>query len=82
MARRIRIRSDIGGWVLVRSSADMPCLRNGLIIYIGAVALLADFSWSVEAAIFSSADTNPSGYLVYKAEEASARYSRFRETVK
>ena len=82
MARRMRIRSDIGGWVLVRSSADLPCFLKGLIMYIGAVALLADFSWSVEAAIFPSADANPSGYRVYKAEEASARYSLLLEMAK
>ncbi|GAI37208.1 unnamed protein product, partial [marine sediment metagenome] len=46
-------------------------------IYIGAVALLADFSWLVEAASFPSAEASPSGYLVYSAEEASARYSLF-----
>ena len=77
MERRMRIRSDIGGWVLVRSLAAIPRLRKGLIMYIGAVALLADFSWSVEAANFPSAEARPSGYLVYRAEEASAKYSLF-----
>ena len=35
---------------------------------------------TVEPEIFSSAEASPSGYLVYSAPEASARYSLFRET--
>ncbi len=80
MLRRILIRSLVGGWVLVRSSAALPFLRNGLAVYIGAKAWLADFNSIVEPLIFSSAEANPSGYLVYSAPEASARYSLFRET--
>jgi len=64
MERSIRILSEIGGWVLVRSLATMSRLRKGLMMYIGAVAWLADLSWTVEVAIFSSADASPSGYLV------------------
>jgi hypothetical protein len=60
----MRILSDIGGWVLVRSLAFMPFLRKGLTIYIGAVALLADFNCPVEAPSFSRAEASPSGYLV------------------
>ena len=68
--------------MLVRSLAAIPLLRNGLTIYIGAVAGLADSNWLVEAAIFSKADAKPSGYLVYRAEEASARYSLLLEMAK
>ncbi len=50
MERSMRMRSDMGGCVLVRSVAGLPSLRNGLMMYIGAVALLADLSGSVEAA--------------------------------
>ncbi len=82
MERSMCIRSDIGGWVLARSLAAIPCFRNGLTINIGAVALLADFSSSVEAANFSKAEANPSGYLVYRAEEESARYSLLLEIAK
>ena len=42
-------------------AGGLPSLRKGLMIYIGAVAWLADFSWVVEAAIFSSAEASPSG---------------------
>ena len=51
-------------------------------MYIGAVALFADFTCVSERDNFSSAEAKPSGYLVYSAEQASARYSRFRETAK
>ena len=43
---------------------------------------LADFTGAVEAASFSSAEASPSGYLVYRAEEESARYSLFLEMAK
>ena len=82
MERRIRIRSEIGGWVLVRSLAALPFLRKGLMMYIGAEDLLADFTGAVEAASFSSAEASPSGYLVYRAAEESARYSLFLEMAK
>ena len=41
-----------------------PFRRKGLTIYIGAVALLADFNCPVEAPSFSNAEASPSGYLV------------------
>ena len=82
MDRKICIRSEIGGWVLLRSLAALPFLRKGLMMYIGAEDLFADFTGTVEAVSFSSAEANPSGYLVYRAAEESARYSRFREMAK
>ena len=82
MERKIRTRSEIGGWVLLRSLAALPFLRKGLMMYIGAEDWLADFTGAVEAASFSSAEASPSGYLVYRAEEESARYSLFLEMAK
>ena len=51
-------------------------------MYIGAEDWLADFTGAVEAASFSSAEASPSVYLVYRAEEESARYSLFLEMAK
>ena len=66
----------------VMNLAALPFLRKGLMMYIGAEDLLADFTGAVEAASFSSAEASPSGYLVYRAEEESARYSLFLEMAK
>ena len=49
---------------------------------IGAVTLFAVFKSRCEPEIFSSAEANPSGYLVKRTAEASARYSRLREIAK
>jgi len=53
---------------------------NGLTINKCAVALLADFKVCGSLANFSNALANPSGYLVKRAPEASAKNSLFLET--
>ena len=64
MDLNIRILSAVEGCVLVRSLSDIPFFLKGLMMYMGAVALLADLSCVSERDNFSSADAKPSGYLV------------------
>ena len=72
----------MGGCVLVALAAALPARLSGLMMYMGAVAWVTPPSCCGARAIFSSAEASPSGYLVYKAEDASARYSLFREMAK
>ena len=43
MERKMRMRSEVGGWVLVGLAGSRPglFLRKGFTIYMGAVALFA-----------------------------------------
>ncbi len=63
MLRKIRIRSAIGGWVLVQADKSIfPRFLNGLTIYMGAVASLAAANCGAgSVAIFSRALARPSG---------------------
>src|SRR3989338_10290730 len=80
--RRIFILSSTRGWVLKRPANQLPDIfpLKGLAIYKCAVALFATSSGSLSLPIFSRAAANPSGYLVKRAPEASAKNSRFRDT--
>ena len=53
---------------------------NGLEMYKCAVALFAASRSSLSFAIFCKAEAKPSGYLVKRAPDASAKNSLFRET--
>ena len=55
------MRLVMGGWVLVRSWAAMPCFLRGFMMYMGAVAREAARTVSLEDAIFSRALASPSG---------------------
>src|SRR3989344_3331523 len=81
ISRKAANLSLTGGWVIksfASQPADCPPL-SGEEMYKWAVALLILLSgiWLLE--IFSKAEASPSGYLVKRAPEASARNSRFRE---
>ena len=79
--RKALTRSSVGGCVrnnLVSQFLD--CFpRNGFEIYKWAVELLAVFNGVGSLEIFSRALASPSGYLVSKVPEASAKNSLFRE---
>ena len=61
ISRRMRTRSEMGGWVLVPLAAIFPSRATGLMMYMGAVALLAEASLAGDWLIFSRAEASPSG---------------------
>src|SRR5207244_129293 len=78
IARSLRMRSSMGGWVLNKPASQLP--RSGFTIQRCAVAGPAGSGTRPETApIFSSAAASECGAWASWAPLASARYSRARE---